>query len=145
MDEYETPIEQLRPDIKTNQDSSMNYNDMLQSIETQQQVHKNTEFPQHPIVQSRAPHNPHMNMNFVEHKKENIVSNDTQMTQIQKDIIYILVPSILLYSMPIQTHITRVLPSLFKDDKPTILGNIVNGLIIACVFVGLKNMKINFS
>ena len=145
MDEYATPIEQIRPDMNQQQQQPINYSDMLQSMETQQQQVQQIqqqEYPPHPIVQSKMPHNG--NMNFAQ---QNQKSNDheTQLPDIQKDIMYILIPSILLYSGPVQAQILKILPSLFKEEKPTILGNVINGLIIAIIFVGMKNMKIKFS
>jgi len=149
MDEYSTPIEQIRPEMNNNQQQQIpiNYSDMLQTMENQQQnvqqVHQQ-EYPPHPVVQSKMPHNANMNMNFVQQQQQT-TDEDKQLPQIQKDIMYILIPSILLYSGPVQSQILKCMPSLFKEEKPTILGNIINGLIIAIIFVGMKNMKINFS
>lgn len=152
MDEYATPIEQIRPDIQNNQQQQqnipVNYSDMLQSMETHQQQPQQMQqqdYPPHPIVQSKIPHNANMNMNYVQPQQHHHQDEEKNYSQIQKDIMYILVPSILLYSHPVQNQLLKVLPSLFKEDKPTILGNVVNGVIIAMIFVGMKNMKINFS
>lgn len=150
MDEYATPIEQIRPDINTNQQQQnpINYSDMLQSMETQQQQAsqmQQQEFPPHPIVQSKMPHNANMNMNFVQQRTDTETAENSNIPQIQKDIMFILVPSILLYSNQVQSHLLKLLPSLFKEERPTILGNVINGLIIAGVFITMKNMKINFS
>ena len=152
MDEYSTPIEQIRPDMNTNNQQNqpvVNYSDMLQSMETQQQDNsqiQQQEFPPHPIVQSKIPHNANMNMNYVQQKQQPSNTEDNNnMSQIQKDMMYILIPSILLYSNQVQAQILKVLPSLFKEEKPTILGNVVNGLIISIIFIGMKNMKIDFS
>ena len=148
MDEYATPINEIRPDIQANQQQPINYSDMLQSMETNQQQPQQIQqqdFPPHPIVQSKMPHSAKMNMNFVQQQQSHSNEEEKNYSHIQKDIMYILIPSILLYSQPIQNHLLKVLPSLFKDDKPTILGNIVNGIIISIIFIGMKNMKINFS
>ena len=153
MDEYATPIDQIRPDLNNQQPQQQapqqapqgNYSDMLQSMETQQQVQQYqqpNEFPPHPVVQSKM--NPNSHMNFGQQPSQHR-EDEQQTPQIQKDIMYILIPSILLYSSPVQAHILKILPSLFKEERPTILGNIVNGLVISIVFVGLKNMKIKFS
>ena len=152
MDEYATPIEQIRPDMQNNQQqqqqSPINYSDMLQSMESQQQqvqqIQQHQEFPPHPVVQSKMPPNANMNMNFVQQQPQSH-EEEKNFSQIQKDIMYILIPSILLYSNPIQNQMLKILPSLFKEEKPTILGNVVNGAIIAIIFTGIKNMKINFS
>ena len=152
MDEYATPIEQIRPDMQNNnqqpqQQIPVNYSDMLQSMETQQnqaQQMQQQEFPPHPIVQSKMPHNSNMNMNFVQQQSKP-QEEENNYSQIQKDIMYILIPSILLYSNPVQNQLLKVLPSLFKEERPTILGNVANGIIIAIVFIGIKNMKVNFS
>ena len=151
MDEYATPIEQIRPEMNSNQPQQqpINYSDMLQTMESQQQQPQQVqqhEFPPHPIVQSKMPHNANMNMQYNQQQSNQPQNNeDQQLPQIQKDVMYILIPSILLYSNPVQAQILKFLPSLFKEERPTILGNVVNGLIIAIVFIGIKNMKINFS
>lgn len=151
MDEYATPIEQIRPDIQNNnqqqQQVPVNYSDMLQSMETQQnqaQQMQQQEFPPHPVVQSKMPQNANMNMNFVQQQTQHH-EEEKNYSQIQKDMMYILIPSILLYSNPVQNQLLKILPSLFKEERPTILGNVVNGIIIAFVFIGMKNMKVNFS
>lgn len=155
MDEYATPIEQIRPEMNSHSGGQeqvpVNYSDMLQVMEQQKQHQSMGEqqmpqqdYPPPPIVQSRMPPQAHMNMNFIQPKKEEPEKSTDNMSQMQKDVMYILIPSIILYSTPIQTHLLRLVPSLFKDDKPSIVGNIVNGAIIAMVYVGLKNMKINF-
>jgi len=163
MDEYATPIDQIRndiapPDLIRNQphDSpAANYSDLLQTMEShqqapqqmQQQVAQN-DFPPHPIVQSNMPINRGMNPNFMSsnttHTKQDS-ENMSNMSQLQKDFMFIVVPSLVLYSSTVQNHLLRVLPSLFKDDKPSIVGNIANAAVIAFVFLALKNMKINFS
>jgi hypothetical protein len=153
QDEYSTPIEQIRPDIKPEQQQSINYSDLLQTMEHQQQHNQQyvmseqqPDYPPHPIVQSRLPMQANMNQNFIQEQKHYEKPADTNnMSQIQKDIMYILIPSIVLYSVPFQNHMLRIIPSLFKDDRPTIIGNVVNGCLIALVFTALKNMKINFS
>jgi len=156
MDEYSTPIEHIRSDMQPAESQPpLNYSDMLQSMETQKysnnfinesQQQNNQEYPPHPVVQSRIQNNMNRNPNFVQQDTTKIVhNNDNNMNQMQKDIMYILVPSILLYSSPIQNHLMKLVPSLFKDEKPSIIGNIVNGAIIAIIFTALKNMKINFS
>ena len=112
------------------------------TIQQVQQYQQPNEFPPHPVVQSKM--NPNSHMNFGQQPSQHR-EDEQQTPQIQKDIMYILIPSILLYSSPVQAHILKILPSLFKEERPTILGNIVNGLVISIVFVGLKNMKIKFS
>ena len=112
MDEYATPIEQIRPDMQNNhqQQVPVNYSDMLQSMETQQnqvQQMQQQEFPPHPVVQSKMPHNANMNMNFVQQQNSQPREEEKNYSQIQKDIMYILVPSILLYSQPVQNHLLK--------------------------------------
>ena len=157
MDEYSTPLTQLNNDQPSHSSSQppINYSDMLQSIESQkqnqhtmppEQQQQHQDYPPPPVVQSRLPMN--ANMNFITPQNQNIKSddnNDANMSQFQKDIMYILIPSIILYSNPIQNHMLRIIPSLFKDEKPTIIGNILNGSIIAFLYIALKSMKINFS
>lgn len=156
MDEYSTPIEQIRPDMKleNNQQIPVNYSDLMQTMESHKnvqqmpesspQIHSN-EYPPPPMVQSRNHMHTNLNPNFVTPKEHLDVSSPDKMNILQKDVMFILIPSIILYSTQIQNHIFRVIPSLFKDDKPTMIGNIFNGIIISFVFIGLKNMKINFS
>ena len=149
MDEYSTPIEQIRPEmINHQQQDPINYSDMLQSMESHQsqaQQVQHQEFPPHPIVQSKMPHNVNMNIDHLQHRTQHSPQEEKNYTQMQKDIMYILIPSILLYSNPVQTQLIKILPSLFKEDKPTILGNVLNGIIIATLFIGMKNLKIDFS
>ena len=159
MDEYSTPLTQLQNDQPSHSGSQppINYSDMLQSIESQKQSQHTTmppeqqpnqvDYPPPPIVQSRLPMN--TNMNFITPAQQHNVkmddNNDANMSQFQKDIMYILIPSILLYSTPVQNHMLRLIPSLFKEDKPTIIGNILNGSIIAFIYIALKSMKVNFT
>ena len=154
MDEYATPIEQIRPEMNNNQSSQqppINYSDMLQSMESQQQQQQvqqvpNQEYPPHPIVQSKNPHHANMNMNYHQQQSNPQTNNEEkQFSQVQKDVMFILIPSILLYSNQVQSQLLKILPSLFKEEKPTILGNVINGFIIAIIFIGMKSMKINFS
>ena len=166
MDEYSTPIEQLRNDMPPaeqpgNQQMNVNYSDLLQTMEShqqgqmphpQQQMQNQQQmvqgdFPPPPMMQSKMPMNAGLNPNFItQHQQPSQEQqSNTNMSQLQKDFMYIVVPSIVLYSTPIQNHLLRMIPSLFKDEKPSIIGNIVNGTIIAFVFIALKNMKINFS
>ena len=120
------------------------YKNQEMFLQHQVQQMQQQEFPPHPIVQSKIPTNANMNMNFVQQQSQPR-EEEKNFSQIQKDIMYILIPSILLYSNPVQTQLLKIIPSLFKEDKPTILGNVVNGIIIAMIFIGMKNMKINFS
>jgi hypothetical protein len=163
MDEYATPIDQIRNDMppgdqSANQQIPANYSDLLQTMEShsqgqpqqmsnQNQMMSHGDFPPPPMVQSKIPMHSGMNPNFITHSNQppQEQQSGTNISQLQKDFMYIVVPSILLYSTPIQNHLLRVLPSLFKDEKPSIVGNIVNASLIAFVFIALKNMKINFS
>lgn len=157
MDEYSTPLNQIRPELS--EQSNMNYSDVLQSMEQQQQQPQpqqmsEPQYPPPPIVQSRnemnqmqqpTHHQIHQIMSQQHPQVEQNKETEANMSQIQKDFIYLVVPSILLYSTPIQNHLLRTIPSLFKDEKPTIIGNIINASIIAIIFIGLKNMKVQFN
>lgn len=151
MDEYSTPISQIRPEM-SEQGQNVNYSDMLQSMEqapsSNEHVQAAPNFPPPPVVQSRNNMNPHhqqmhMMMNNEHPKEEN--NETTNIPDLQKDIMFILIPSIILYSIPVQNYILRTIPSLFRDDKPTIIGNIMNAGLIAFIFIALKNMKIKFN
>ena len=151
MDEYETPIESIRqPD---NQGPPMNYNDMLQTMETNgghthEPVQSN--FPPNPIVQSRNPmqQNPNMNMNFVPHQTQ-VKSEDNEqnnsLSNMQRDFLFIVIPAVIIYSSQIQNVLVRSVPSMFRDEKPTLIGNLLNAGLIALCYVLIKNMKINFN
>lgn len=157
MDEYSTSISQIRPDIS--EQSNINYSDVLQSMEQNsqtQQVQENVQqYPPPPIVQSKndvtqmqvlPPHQQMHNIMTQQHPiQEQNIEENTNISQVQKDFLYLVVPSILLYSNQIQSHLLRTMPSLFKDEKPTIIGNILNASIIAIIFIGLKNMKVQFN
>ena len=164
MDEYATPIDQIRNDMPqehqgNQQQMPMNYSDLLQTMESHQQnpmqqqsmqqqgQQMHGEFPPPPMVQSKMPMHSGINPNFITHgqQSQQQESQGNNMSQLQKDFMYIVVPSIILYSTPVQNHLLRIIPSLFKDEKPSIVGNIVNGAVIALIFIALKNMKVNFS
>jgi len=151
MDEYETPIESIRQNDQQSQ--PINYNDMLQTMEsngghTHEQGQSN--FPPNPIVQSRNPvqQGQNMNMNFVnpqnQAKAEEPDSN-ISLSNMQRDFLFIIVPSVIIYSSQIQSVLIRSIPSMFKDDKPTVIGNVMNAGLIALCFILIKNMKINFN
>ena len=151
MDEYSTPVSQLRPDM--NEQQTVNYSDMLQSMEQTSQSapeqHQSQNYPPPPIVQSRnnIPPNHHQihNQMMMDTSPSQESKEDKSFSNFQKEAMYILIPSIILYSTQIQNYLLQTVPSLFKDDKPTIIGNIINAGIIALIFYTLKNMKVNFS
>ena len=101
MDEYETPIESIRqPD---QQSPPMNYNDMLQNIETNgghthEPVQAN--FPPNPIVQSRNPihQNSNMNMNFIPQQSQPNTEDsepNTSLSNMQRDFLFIVIPAVM--------------------------------------------------
>ena len=151
MDEYETPIESIRqPD---NQAQPMNYNDMLQNMETNGgHMHEpiQSNYPPNPIVQSRNPmqQNHNMNMNFVPQQTQ-VKSDDTEqytsLSNMQRDFLFIVIPAVIIYSSQIQNVLVRSVPSMFRDEKPTLIGNLLNAGLIALCYVLIKNMKINFN
>ena len=163
MDEYSTPLEQIRPELGNSDQSSINYADLLQTMETNPngnmpniQHPENSDqqlrqFPPPPIVQSmNNPHQQfnHSQQNFISDTKSNDVDDSTNsdnMSLLQKDFMFILLPSLLLYSSSFQNQIMKSIPSLFKEDRPTLIGNIFNASVIALIFVLIKNMKVQFN
>jgi len=168
MDEFSTPINQIRPDI--NEKNNTNYSDMLQNIEHQnnnqpqeqqnqmnyppQEQQNQMNYPPPPIVQSKnelfEQQNNYTNLHnqILEKPLHNIKDDNIQQTHIsamQKDFLYLVIPSIILYSTSIQNYLIRSIPSLFKEEKPTIIGNVINASIVAFIFITLKNMKIHFN
>ena len=150
MDEYSTPIEQLRPDMNDQQQNPVNYADMLQTMERSQapvqqmqpQMHEQPQYPPPPMVQSRAPTNPHTGFVTQNTKQPEEIE---QSPNFQKEFIYLFLPAVVLYSNPVQAQLLNAIPSLFRDEKPTILGNIFNAGIITLIFILMKNMKVKFN
>ena len=62
---------------------------------------------------------------------------------IQKDVIYIVILSIIVYSESTQKLISRFIPSLYKESQSTVLSLLFNGLLIAGSYTLLKNVSIN--
>jgi len=140
MDEYDTPIEQLRPDLQQEQQPPVNYADMMHSMESSQNINSapSNEYPPHPNIQPSKQYNYPANQRV---NSEEVVKDNTY----QRDFLYILIPSMILYSLPAQNQLSTLLPSLFSDRKPTFVGHALNASIIALLFIILRNMKIKFN
>lgn len=145
MNEYETPIEQIRPistsDKKIDMNSIMKYESEIQHQPQQQLQHQQ---PMQMIQeQQRLPiyeHQQFPNSKSIPKEKENkeIDLNDI----LSKDNVYLVLAISIIFSEGMQNHISKLLPNLYMNDKMSFIGILVHAIIIVLGLYLIKKVNI---
>ncbi len=144
-DEMQTPIEALHgnneQDNYQEQLRGVQQTNMRTQMEPTTQVNQQQFVPMNPpVVQSR--NNMYMFPEEPSNTKRNVEASN--MNDKQREFILIVVICSILYSMPVQEQIKKVMPTLYNTTYPTIVGTVLNGALIGGMFYVLKNVNVSF-
>ena len=168
MDDMSTPIENLgRPMPQVQQlDSApqqvMDYNEILRTMhEEPQQMPPPQQNPQQmpppqqiqqtpnggnfippPVVQTIKPQG--YVMQPMQQPQPQAQNTSSPVSDVQKDVLIVIVLCVILYNENFQLLLKRVLPSLFKFDKLSSVGSVVIALMVAGGLYVSKSISFKF-
>ena len=156
MDDMSTPVDNLMNPTDTSpppDEPPMSYHDMMRNMNDQPKDH--TMPPKH-VAQmppqnhvSQPAYNPHMS-NWQpppQAQAQAMQGNSLHTTfpqgdDIQRDMIYITVLCALLHSQASHELLLKYIPALFADGRPSVIGSVVIGSMVAGLYVLAKNVSI---
>ena len=149
MNEYETPIDQIRPisasDKKIDMNSIMKYESeiqqpsqqqfQLQQLQQQQQQQLPQQLPMNTIYE-------HQQFPMKPKEKEN-TNKEIDLNEIlSKDNVYLVLAISIIFSEGLQKHISKVLPNLYIGDKISFIGIILHAIIVVIGLFLIKKVNI---
>lgn len=151
MNEYETPIDHLRPvcasDKTLDVDSIMKYDEMIKTNE----IPKNNTYQQQMMQQQQSMPIIHQPVYIKqEESKEKTKKTDKEIKEINindflhKDNIYLILAISILFSEQVQKYISQLLPNLYFNDKTTFIGLILHAVVIILGLYLSKKIDIKF-
>ena len=122
MDDMSTPIDKLPQRNENPMENPMNPPEMSNPAPPVMPQY----IPYHQMQQQQQPQQP-----------------KTPDNDYQKDIMYLTVICVLIYSSTVQGGLSKYIPTLFDDGRPTIVAAVINGILVGLLYILVRNLSIN--
>lgn len=166
MDQFETPLDQLRPvsarDNTMDASSVMDYNEIVSGIggtappDHYEDRHLAPPPPQYsqtppqiahindPAIQQALQLQQHQQQAVTKPKKTEVFEDSNFISdQDQKDFLYLIVAVALLFSEGSQQYLSTLIPSLFRDGKTSLVGLMFNALLLIIGLIFTRKVKVS--
>ena len=148
MNEYETPIDQIRPvsasDKKIDMNSIMKYESEMQQQPQMMQQQPQMMQQQSPQINTVYEHQQFpMQVQPPKMKPKEKEYKEIDLNEIlNKDNIYLVLAISILFSDSLQNHISKLLPNLYMGDKISFIGILIHAIIVVVGLFLIKKINI---
>lgn len=98
--------------------------------------------PQMPHVPQQGQHIPHMHMPMPRRHPMIEKRGEERASHLKSDFVILVVASVVLHSAGTQSLLQRFIPHMLTEGRISVLGTLINGLLIASIFVLSRNVSI---